>query len=121
MPDYTRVEVEASANSPMSAYQVYRNSGEPFPIERVRIYEGGPQARLYAVTGWSSEDGGRPARCFAVRIEDSSEGTAYLVYGADWGIRLAPAGGSPHWDVDAPDQWGETHLVLADRADIDPA
>jgi hypothetical protein len=104
----------------MSAYQVYRNIGEPFPVKQVRVFEGGDEGRLCAVTGWSSFHGGIPSQAYAVQIEDSSAGAAYLVYGGDWGIRLAPAPTRNPWDLNDSEQWGETHLVLADAEDIDP-
>ncbi|HLF77465.1 MAG TPA: hypothetical protein VJB57_08230 [Dehalococcoidia bacterium] len=120
MADYTRVEVEPNDNCPMSAFQVYRNMGEPFPVKQVRLFEGGDDGRVCDVTGWASEDGGRPSEAYAVRVEDSSAGVAYLIYGGDWGIRLAPAPNSGSWDLGDSEQWGETHLVLADIEDIDP-
>jgi hypothetical protein len=121
LADYTRVEVDPNDNCPMSAYQVYRNIGEAFRVKQVRIYEGEPEARLCAVTGWTSLNGGRASEAYAVQIEDSSQGAAFLVYGGDWGIRLAAASEEIEWNVDEPQQWGETHLVLADREDIIPA
>jgi hypothetical protein len=53
-----------------------------------------------------------------VQVEDSGAGAAYVIYGGDWGIRLKAADSEKDWDASDPDQWGETHLVLADREDI---
>ena len=118
---YTHVEVEANDNTPMMAQQVYKNLGLPFRVVQVRIYEGEPDGALHDVTGWSSADGGSPVPAHAVQIEDSSEGAAYLVYGGDRGLRLRPAGSSEAWSVDAAEQTGETHLVLASEEDLTPA
>ena len=115
---YTRVEVEPNANCPMAASQVYKNLGEPFRVGAVRIYEGEPEGRLCAVTGWSAEG---PAQAYAVRVEDSSAGAAFVVYGGDWGVRLRPAASDTPWSLDDAEQWGETHLVLADAEDIVPS
>jgi hypothetical protein len=115
---YTHVEVEANDNTPMTAMQLYKNIGEPFRVSEVRIYEGMPEASVYAVTGWSSVDGGTPVEAYAVQVEDSSEGSAYLVYGGDWGIRLRPVTSDHAWSLDATDQLGETHLVLASAEDL---
>jgi hypothetical protein len=115
---YTRIEVEPNDNTPMMASQVYKNIGVPFPVARVRIYEGEPDGHLCEVTGWSSAAGGSPVDAYAVQIEDSSEGSAYLVYGGDWGIRLRPAETQGDWSIDSAEQWGETHLVLASIEDI---
>ena len=118
---YTHVEVEPNPNSLMSANQVFRNIGAPFAVAMVRLYEDTPEGRLCAITGWSSAGGGTPTGAFAVRVEDSSAGSAVLVYGGDWGVRLKPADAANGWSADGPDQWGETHLVLADVEDLVPA
>jgi hypothetical protein len=114
---YTHVEVEQNDNCPMTANMVFKNLTEPLPVAMVRIFEGEPDGRLLSVTGWSSDGGGTPCDAFAVRVEDSSAGSAYLVYGGDWGIRLRPAEAA-EWRLEDVDQWGETHLVLADIEDI---
>src|SRR5688500_5629508 len=115
---YTHVEVEANDNTPMMAQQVYKNTGVPFPVSHVRIYEGEPDGQLCAITGWSSKDGGSPAPAYAVQIDDSSEGSAFLVYGGDYGVRLRPADSNEAWAIASNDQWGETHLVLSSEDDV---
>lgn len=115
---YTYVQVEANENTPMSASQVYKNITEPFRVAMVRLYEGEPGGALYEIAGWSSRDGGTPTDAFAVQVEDSSAGAAYVVYGGDLGVRLRPAGSGAPWDVNDAGQVGETHLVLADLDDI---
>jgi hypothetical protein len=115
---YTRVEVEASDNCPMSANLAFKNLSDPFPAAAVRIFDGAPGGALFAVTGWSSQDDGPPAQAYAVQVEDSGAGAAYVIYGGDRGIRLRPLDSEADWDTADPDQWGETHLVLADRDDI---
>jgi hypothetical protein len=118
---YTHVEVESNDNTPMMAQQVYKNLGLPFRVAQVRIFEGDPEGRLFTITGWSSADGGSPVPAYAVQIEDSSAGAAYLVYGGDYGVRLRPADSDQPWSLADPDQLGETHLVLATLEDIIPA
>jgi hypothetical protein len=115
---YTHVEVEANDNTPMTAMQVYKNVGEPFRVSQVAIYEGMPEATVYEVTGWSSVEGGTAVEAYAVQVEDSSEGSAYLVYGSDWGIRLRPVASDQAWSANSDDQFGETHLVLASAEDL---
>ncbi|HXH21690.1 MAG TPA: hypothetical protein VNN10_06645 [Dehalococcoidia bacterium] len=115
---YTRVEVEPNANTPMAATQVFKNIGTPHPVSAVRLFEGEPEGRLFDVTGWSSAEGGSPVSAYAVQVEDSSAGAAWLVYGGDWGIRLRPTESLEDWSLEDPDQYGETHLVLADEDDI---
>jgi hypothetical protein len=115
---YTHIEVEANENTLLTAMQVYKNIGEPFRVSRIAIYEGMPEATAYEVTGWSSVEGGTAVEAYAVQVEDSSEGSAYLVYGGDWGIRLRPLTSDQAWSTDAADQLGETHLVLASAEDL---
>jgi hypothetical protein len=115
---YTYVAVEANENCPMSANQVYKNLEDPFPVSKVRIYEGEPAGRLYAVVGWTSQLPEGAIQAYAVRVEDSSEGAAYLVYGGDWGLRLRPSDSTAAWSLEDADQFGETHLVLAEEEDL---
>jgi hypothetical protein len=115
MASYTRVEVEPNDNCPVAASQVWRNIGEPFAVAQVRVYEGEPGGSLCDVTGWSAAG---PVAAYAVRVEDSSAGAAYVVYGGEWGIRLRPAGPDAPWNLQDASQWGETHLVLADQEDL---
>ena len=113
--EYTEIRVDANDNCPMSAQLVYKNLTNPKRVRQVRIYEGEPEGVLYAVTGWSE---GGPVDAFAVSVEDSGSGSAFLVYGGDWGLRLRPVESSAGWDLGSADQFGETHLVLADEEDL---
>ena len=115
---YTRVDVEPNDNTPMMAQQVYKNLGVPFPVSHVRLYEGEPDGKLCAIAGWSSKDNGSPTLAYAVQIEDSSAGSAYLVYGGDYGVRLKLAESDEAWGTASMDQWGETHLVLSSSDDL---
>ncbi len=115
---YTRVEVEQNDNSLMSTDHVFSSSGPTFIVKQVRIYEGEPEGKLCRITGWSSAAGGSPVPALGVQIDDSSQGIAYLVYGGDWGVRLAPVDSDTPWSMSDPDQWGETHLVMSDKDDI---
>jgi hypothetical protein len=118
MPEYTYVDVESNPNSPMSASQVFHNIDTPMRVLQVRIFEGEPEGQLCAITGWSSKDGGSPVDAHVVRIEDSSQGEAFLIYGGDWGLRLRPAEDGSPWAHENGSQWGEPYLVLADAEDI---
>jgi hypothetical protein len=115
---YTHIEVEPNDNTPMMAQQVYKNIDLPFPVSHVRIYEGEPEGTLFTITGWASTEGGTAVPAYAVQIEDSSEGVAFLVYGGDWGVRMRPADSAANWSIDDPEQVGETHLVLANEEDL---
>ncbi|HEX4461846.1 MAG TPA: hypothetical protein VIA18_27890 [Polyangia bacterium] len=49
------------------------------------------------------DEGGVEIAAQALLVEDSGSGTALLVCGARWGVRISPPDASPH---------GETHLLL---------
>ena len=53
------------------------------------------------VAGW--DEGGVAVAAQASLVEDSGSGTALLVHGAAWGVRVSPPDGPPY---------GETHLLL---------
>ena len=115
---YTHIEVESNDNCPMSANQVFKNLADPFRVAQVRIFEGGAESTLCAITGWTSDPGRPLVEAFAVEVEDSGSGAAWLVYGGDYGLRLKAADADQEWDLTDPTQWGETHLVLADASDL---
>ncbi len=54
-----------------------------------------------AVSGW--DEGGVAVAAQALLVEDSGSGTALLICGARWGVRISPPDASPY---------GETHLLL---------
>jgi hypothetical protein len=64
----------------------------------------------WMVTG--VDEGGKfiPAKC--VRVDDSADGTAWLVYGGAWGLRMKATGDSSAWSLDDKNQWGLPLLVL---------
>ena len=83
----------------------FKAEDEPRTIGTVR-YHGDDDLPIECdVTGWSSENGGSPVAALACTIEDSSSGTAILVWGGDWGLRLTPRDGRP--------RFAESHLRLA--------
>src|SRR5687768_15442360 len=106
--EYTEIRVDSNDNCPMSAQLVYKNLTNPRRVTQVRIYEGEPEGVMYAVTGWSSQG---PVDAYAVGVEDSGSGSAFLLYGGDWGLRLRPIESNSAWDLGSADQFGETHLV----------
>jgi hypothetical protein len=83
MAGYTYVDIESNPNSATSANQVFRNIDTPFGVAQVRIYEGEPEGQVCDITGWSSLNDGAPVDPYTVRIEDSSQGEAFLIYGRD--------------------------------------
>ena len=62
---------------------------------------------------------GKFVPAYARKIADSGEGTAYLIYGGSWGIRLRPkAHQEEPWDLKNSHQWGEPYKIYGTREDI---
>jgi hypothetical protein len=55
---------------------------------------------------------GKPVPALACKVQDSGEGTCYLVYGGPWGLRLAEPASAIRWSLDDPSQWAEPFLLL---------
>jgi len=82
----------------------YKAESPPRAVSRVRYYRAAADAVDCDVVGWSSDGGGMPRPAQAVLVEDSGSGSAWLVYGDDWGLRLTPRDGA------AP--FGEPYLLV---------
>jgi hypothetical protein len=101
-PIFIDVFVDPNDNAPEGCGLRFKTEQPPRRAARVRLDD-----RWYDVVGWSSSDGGSACAAYAALIEDSSAGTAMLVYGGDWGIRLSSSDAAPV---------GESHLVLDESA-----
>ena len=110
------VDVEAGDNCPYSLQLLFSGLEAPRPVRQVRLYQHAAAGALYDVTGWTSE--GSPCPALGARVEDSGQAQAFLVYGGEGGLRFRPADSALTWDLAASDQWGESHLVLAEAVDL---
>ncbi len=115
---FISLDVEENDNCPGLPLMTYQKLGLPTGVTKVRI--AGPHwpEELHLVTGWQSEDGGAPCPAYYVRVSDSGAGSAYLLYGGDWGIRLKRESRDEDWSIESPDQWGEPWLLLGEESDI---
>ena len=96
---YIDVFVDPNPNTPEGCGLRFKaHEGPARPISQVQ-YEGA----ACAVVGWSSANGGSPVPAQVVLVEDSSAGTAALVFGGDWGLRITPPTGTA---------FGEPYLLL---------
>jgi hypothetical protein len=102
-PIFIDVFVEPNDNAPDGCGLRFKTEERPRVARRVQL-----DGQWHEVVGWSSAGGGSACTANAALVEDSGAGTAMLVYGGDWGIRLLPVGGG------AP--VGESHLVLDESA-----
>lgn len=116
------LDVEAGDNCPYSIQLVFSTLDQPRQVKRVRIYHRNPEGEWCAITGWETDN--TPSPAWEVRVEDSGQAMAFLVYGGSNGIRMMPHPTDQAWDIGAAGQWGESHLLLAEEGDIewgDPA
>lgn len=117
MADLVFLEVEEGPNCPLSLQLVYSGLDDPHPVQRVRLYDrGDPTGAWYDVTGWNTD--GSQSEVTGVKVEDSGQAYAFLVYGGSEGVRLRPSG-SGDWALDTPGQWGESHLLLTTESDVE--
>ena len=111
-----QIEVEESPNCPASEQFVFKELGKPRVVKAIRVEISGRDT-LCDVAGVGR--GGEWLKAQVMKVADSSDGHAYLIYGAQWGIRLRPqASQSEAWDLQAKDQWGEPFKVYGSEDDI---
>lgn len=102
------LQFEDNPNCGFVEDRVLKHQGEPQRVEAVL-------RRVEGVETWCGvlgvDAGGKSVPAFAVKVEDSGEGTCWLVYGGRWGLRLSA---KPSFSVDLsdPTQWGEGFLLL---------
>jgi hypothetical protein len=102
-------------NSAASEELVFNEIGPRRAIRAIVAEEGGKEVR-YEVTAVG--EGGRFFTAHAVKVTDSGEGFAFLIYGGEWGIRLRREG-SAAWDLTDRTQWGEPFKLYGSESDIE--
>jgi hypothetical protein len=95
----TFVDVVVSPNPSSGDEEVFLRFKSEEPARTIR--EVWLDGRWCAVSGW--DEGGVAVAARALLVEDSGSGTALLICGAGWGLRISPPDQSP---------FGETHLLL---------
>lgn len=105
------IEVEPNSNCEASDLRVFNDVEAPRPVAKVCLEREPGKPEWYDVTGWTAT--GKPVAALAQRVDDSGEGLAVLVHGADAGLRLKPSGSSGAWSAEDARQWGEPFLLLA--------
>ena len=111
------LDVEEGPNQPLSLQLVFSALEPERHVLRVRTYDrGDTNGTWHDVVAWNNDGTSKIAT--GVKVEDSGQAYAYLIYGGDGGVRLRPAG-SADWAIAAPGQWGESHLLLTEDQDIE--
>lgn len=91
--------------------RVFSTTGEKRPVRRLHLEN--PKTRSVAWCDVAAvEETGAFGQAHARRVEDSSDGTAWLVFGGNWGLRLRPSDTPGNWSINDSSQWGAPFLVL---------
>jgi hypothetical protein len=111
------LDVEDNPNCAGRDPMRYRELGPVYPLAKVRIFDRRDEGEWCRVTAVGpGRESWRPAG--VRRVEDSGVGTAYLVFGGEWGIRLCPIESQGPWNLEDRTQWGEPYLLLTDPHDL---
>lgn len=111
-------EVDENLNFPNSVSMRFKQLGTARPVKQLRVSDRKNEGELCWVTGWC--DNVRQPLCpaYAIPVEESGQGLAYLIYGGNWGIRLKPVTLNEDWSLSSPNQWGEAFLLLSNPRSI---
>ena len=110
------IEVEGSPNGDFHEQLVFKELGKPRKVRSIRALRGDHEVSCDIV---GVDRGGRWMPAYGVKVMDSSEGHAFLIYGGPWGLRFRPDEFSKQlWSFDDPNQWGEPLKVYGSEEDI---
>jgi hypothetical protein len=108
------IQIDENPNCARMDGLVFQPRTAPRAVSQVRTVRGGTEMWC-EITGIGESGAECPA--MACLIDDSGDGACYLIFGAAWGLRLNI--GERGWDLNDPDQWGETYLLLpGDGSDL---
>src|SRR4051812_30132620 len=110
------LSVDENPNCELPDGRVLQERGEPVRVAEVLRQRAGQEVWC-PIVSWEAQGASGPA--WARKVDDSGEGTCYLVYGGRWGLRLKDPTCQDAWDLHDAHQWGEPFLLLpADGADL---
>lgn len=112
------LEVEHNPNCDGSYFIRFKDVGPPRRVTHIKSYDRSSRGEWCFVIGWCDDPDKPLCPAYAQRVEDSGSGSAFIVYGGNWGIRLKPERNTKDWDLHDPDQWGEGYLSLGDERDL---
>lgn len=104
------LQIDPNPNCEPLDGMVFQPRAASRPVAQLR-YERGGAAAWCDVTG--VDEGSRWPAAQACLVDDSGDGSCYLVYGGAWGLRLRDASAASPWDMSDGAQWGAPYLLLA--------
>jgi hypothetical protein len=90
--------------------RMFSSSGQPKTVGKLYLEPMGRPAGWWEVA--SVDEAGSFSSASAVQVEDSSAGSAWLIFGGAWGLRFRPEGSTNAWSTKDSSQWGVPFLVL---------
>ncbi|HBP88769.1 MAG TPA: hypothetical protein DD706_13845 [Nitrospiraceae bacterium] len=112
------LEVEQNQNFESSYFMRFKEIGPPRQVSHVKSYDRTSKGEWCSVTGWCDDPDQSHCPAYAQKVEDSGAGSAFIVFGGNWGIRLKLESDTKRWSIDDPNQWGEGYLLLGEERDI---
>jgi hypothetical protein len=103
------LEIPENPNCDALDGQVFQCRSAARVVTHVRCNRAGMETWC-EVTGFNLD--GRVSLAMACEIDDSGDGTCYLVSGGTWGLRLKDSAASQPWSLEDSDQWGEPFLLV---------
>ena len=100
---------EENPNCGFAEDRLWKEQGAPRRVREVLRARDGKDVWC-PVTGLAEK--GAVVAALAVKVEDSGEGTCWLVYGGRWGLRLKTPENTGAWSLQDPRQWAEAFLLL---------
>jgi hypothetical protein len=101
--------VDENPNCELDFPRVLNEQGDARPVTHVLRPRDGKDVWC-PVIAWNETGASGPA--MARKVDDSGEGTCYLIYGDRWGLRLKDPSCQHPWDLNDPHQWGEPFFLL---------
>ena len=105
------VEIEIQENLNVDEYEFrsFMGKSEPCPIAQTIYFpEDNSPAFEVDIVGWEDT---QPTQAYALSIEDSGDGEAWLIYGGKHGIRLRSTSSTKKkFSLQNKDEWGEKYL-----------
>ncbi|MFN0117086.1 MAG: hypothetical protein ACKVQC_02175 [Elusimicrobiota bacterium] len=90
--------------------RVFSESGDKKSVLQIQLNIQGHEPLWYDIISVDKNNQFSPAHAY--RIEDSSDGTAWLIFGGAWGIRLKNQEHNDEWSLTNKNQFGYPFLVL---------
>jgi hypothetical protein len=104
------LSIDENPNCELTDARVFQERGEPRPITHVLRPRAGKEVWC-SIISWNET--GPSHTAWARKVDDSGDGSCYLVYGDRWGLRLKSPDCNDAWSLSDSHQWGEPFLLLA--------